>query len=133
MSTCRGRAAAGSRLTASRAGSARKPTKPAAKLTIAPVRRRREGLGIAGSCPLNLFSRGGAASGKTPSATGPGTASDLADRRVMSQIVGGCQRIVSLLSALAGFEPTLRLINHIDAALAPHDAIVAMAAAQRFQ
>jgi hypothetical protein len=34
---------------------------------------------------------------------------------------------------LAGFESAVRLIDHIDAALAPHDAIVAMAAAQRFQ
>jgi hypothetical protein len=35
--------------------------------------------------------------------------------------------------ALAGLESALRLIDDIDAALASHDAIVAMAAAQRFQ
>jgi hypothetical protein len=36
-------------------------------------------------------------------------------------------------SALAGLEATLRLVDHIDAALAPHDAVVAVAAPQRFQ
>jgi hypothetical protein len=37
------------------------------------------------------------------------------------------------LSALASFEPALRLIDDIDAALAPHDTIVTMTGAQRFQ
>jgi hypothetical protein len=35
--------------------------------------------------------------------------------------------------ALTGLEAALRLVDHIDAALAPHDPIVAVAAAQRFQ
>jgi hypothetical protein len=32
-------------------------------------------------------------------------------------------------SALAGLEASLRLVDHIDAALAPHDAVVAVTAA----
>jgi hypothetical protein len=36
-------------------------------------------------------------------------------------------------STLAGFESTLRLVDDIDAPLAPYDAIVAMAATQRFE
>jgi hypothetical protein len=36
-------------------------------------------------------------------------------------------------SALARLETALRLIDNVDAALAPHQAVVAMAAAQRFQ
>jgi hypothetical protein len=39
----------------------------------------------------------------------------------------------AVLLALAGFEPALRLIDDIDASLAPHDAVIAMARAQRFQ
>ena len=34
---------------------------------------------------------------------------------------------------LAGFEALVRLVDDVDATLAAHDAIVAMAAAQRFQ
>jgi hypothetical protein len=36
-------------------------------------------------------------------------------------------------SALTGLEAALRLIDDVDAALAAHETIVAMAAAQRFQ
>jgi hypothetical protein len=36
-------------------------------------------------------------------------------------------------SALAGFEPAMRLIDNVNAALAAHDTIVAVTAAQRFQ
>jgi hypothetical protein len=36
-------------------------------------------------------------------------------------------------SALAGLEAPVRLIDDVDPALAAHDAIVAVAAAQRFQ
>jgi hypothetical protein len=35
--------------------------------------------------------------------------------------------------ALTGFEAPVRLIDDVDAALAAHDAIIAMPAAQRFQ
>jgi hypothetical protein len=34
---------------------------------------------------------------------------------------------------LARFEATLRLIDDVDAAFAPHEAVIAVAAAQRFQ
>jgi hypothetical protein len=34
---------------------------------------------------------------------------------------------------LAGFEAALRLVDNVNAALAPDDAIIAMTAAQRFQ
>jgi hypothetical protein len=36
-------------------------------------------------------------------------------------------------SALPGFETPLRLIDHIDAALATYDTVIPVAAAQRFQ
>lgn len=36
-------------------------------------------------------------------------------------------------SALAGFEPAMRLIDDVNAALAAHDTIIAVTAAQRFQ
>jgi hypothetical protein len=36
-------------------------------------------------------------------------------------------------SALPGFEPALRLIDDVDAALAAHDTIVAVPTAERFQ
>ena len=36
-------------------------------------------------------------------------------------------------SALAGLEAPLRLVDHVDAAFAAHDAVVAVPAAQRFQ
>jgi hypothetical protein len=36
-------------------------------------------------------------------------------------------------SALAGLEAPLRLVDDVKAALAPHQAVVAMAPAQRFQ
>jgi hypothetical protein len=36
-------------------------------------------------------------------------------------------------SALPGFEAALRLIDDVDTAFAPHEAVVAVAAAQRFQ
>jgi hypothetical protein len=39
----------------------------------------------------------------------------------------------SLVSALARLEAPLRFVNHIDAALAPHEAVVAVTAAQGFQ
>src|SRR6516225_9175973 len=39
----------------------------------------------------------------------------------------------STASALTGHEATLGLVDHVDPAFAPHHAIVAMAAAQRFQ
>jgi hypothetical protein len=39
----------------------------------------------------------------------------------------------STKSALAGLEAALRLIDHVDAALAAHETVVPMAAAQRFQ
>jgi hypothetical protein len=52
------------------------------------------------------------------------------DRANLPKIDWIYQRV---LSALAGFEPALRLIDDIDAPLAPHDAIIAMARAQRFQ
>jgi hypothetical protein len=35
--------------------------------------------------------------------------------------------------SLTRFEPALRLVDHIDTAFAPHDAIVAMAGAQGFE
>jgi hypothetical protein len=42
-------------------------------------------------------------------------------------------RPVTTRSTLAGFETALRLIDDVNAALAAHDAIVAVTAAQRFQ
>jgi hypothetical protein len=77
--------------------------------------------------PVNLFSRSGAASGKTEHYR-PVTASGQTGRNGIYRRDYQPDPL-----ALAGFEPALRLIDDIDAALAPHDAIVAMAAAQRFQ
>jgi len=55
--------------------------------------------------------------------------SSLAERSAVRRGAGEKQS----RSALARFETPLRLINDVDPALAPHDAVVAMAAAQRFQ
>jgi len=77
--------------------------------------------------PLNLFFRSRAASGKRPA---PGPAAKLHEPGIYQQEMG---RISAGFSTLAGFESALRLIDHIDAALATHDAIVAMPGAQRFQ
>jgi hypothetical protein len=41
--------------------------------------------------------------------------------------------LIGTRSALPGLEATLRLVDDVDAALAAHDAIVAVTAAQRFQ
>ena len=81
--------------------------------------------------PLNLFPHSRAASGKTetklrrPVRTSRQTRRCRINKRDFSPIPRAL--------ALAGFEAALRLIDDIDATLAPHDAIVAMAAAQRFQ
>jgi hypothetical protein len=51
----------------------------------------------------------------------------------------GCMAIAAQLSsarrrlALAGLEPAVRLVDHVDATLAAHDAVVAVATAKRFQ
>src|SRR5262249_55664723 len=70
--------------------------------------------------PINLFARGGAASDKIAEIC----RGDRGRKAGRGQFFG---------SALTGLEPALRLVNHIDAAFAPHDAIVAMAGAQRFK
>jgi hypothetical protein len=36
-------------------------------------------------------------------------------------------------SALTGFEPPMRFVDDVNAALAAHDAVIAMATTQRFQ
>jgi hypothetical protein len=56
-----------------------------------------------------------------------GVAAPSADRATSEQL----GRIAIL--ALTGLEAPLRLVDDVDAALAPHEAIVAVAAAQRFQ
>jgi hypothetical protein len=88
--------------------------------------------------PLNLFSRAGAASGKTAKPRAKRPVRTSREIEAMRDGLAGFSAdfaagISTGLSTLAGFEPALRLIDHIDAALAPHDTIVAMAAAQRFQ
>jgi hypothetical protein len=78
--------------------------------------------------PVNLFARGGAASGKN-------SGEARSPNRTRSGTVHLEIRSAPWLdwSALTGLESALRLIDHIDAAFAPHDAIVAMAAAQGFK
>jgi hypothetical protein len=84
--------------------------------------------------PLNLFSRCGAASGKTAKARAKRPVRTSREIEAMRDRSAGLSAgFAAGLSTLTGFEPALRLIDHIDAALAPHDTIVAMAAAQRFQ
>jgi hypothetical protein len=85
--------------------------------------------------PLNLFSRSGAASGKTAKARANRPVRTSREIEAMRDRSAGFSAVFTAelstgLSTLAGFEPALRLIDHIDAALAPHDTIVAMAAAQ---
>ncbi len=43
----------------------------------------------------------------------------------------GLFKLLSLGLALAGFEPALRLVDHIDAALTAHDAAIAVALLER--
>jgi hypothetical protein len=44
---------------------------------------------------------------------------------------GGFSNQINKVSALASFELTLRLVNHVDAALAAHDATIAVALLDR--
>jgi hypothetical protein len=45
--------------------------------------------------------------------------------------MGGFFSSDALVSALAGFEPALGLVDHIDPALTAHDAAIAMALLER--
>jgi hypothetical protein len=48
-------------------------------------------------------------------------------------MLGGLIKAFDLASALTGLEAALRLVDHIDAAFAAHEAVVTMPPAQRFQ
>src|ERR1700726_4398835 len=79
--------------------------------------------GNRGFMPKSLFLGGGAASRKSVQSRA-NNAAEMGSRPNLE-----CCRI---RLALAGLEAAMRLVDDIDAPLAPHDAIVAMAAAQRF-
>src|SRR5262245_51788691 len=61
------------------------------------------------------------------------TSSVTTNPRIVGAAVQAAGRACGRRSALAGLEAALDLVDHIDPALAPDQAIVAMAAAQGFQ